>query len=117
MATKKNGLTRADALAFALERCADNPEVVAVLWNMHKTITKPRAKAVSKARVANEGLARKVHAEIVKHGDGVTTTEVVGFGFPEIQTTQKASAVCRVGVELGLLRKCVNGKAITYAIA
>ncbi len=117
MATKNNGITRADAIAFAMERCTDNPDVVAVLANMHKQLTKPRAKAVSKARKANENLAAKVRDAISAHGDGMGTKEIVNLGIPEITTTQKASAVCRVAVELGYLHKCVDGKRITYALA
>lgn len=117
MATKNNGITRADAIAFAMERCTDNADVVAVLKKMHDQLTKPRAKAVSKARVANEGLAKKLHAAVVERGDGMSTKDFVALGMPEITTTQKAAAVARVACELGLLTKCVNGKAITYALA
>lgn len=117
MATTKNGITRADAIAFAIERCTDNPDVVDVLTKMHAQLTKPRKAVVSKARLANEKLAAKVHAAILERGDGMSTKDIVALGIPEILTTQKAAAVCRVAVEMGLLTKCVNGKAITYAIA
>ena len=72
MATKQNGITRADAIAFAIKACEGNAEVVDVLTKMHAQLTKPRAKAVSKARVANEGLAKKLHAAVVEHGDGMS---------------------------------------------
>ena len=117
MATKNNGITRADAIAFAMERCTDNADVVVVLKKMHDQLTKPRAKAVSKARKANENLAAKVRDAISAKGDGMSTKDIVALGLPEITTTQKAAAVCRVAVELGYLAKCVNGKAITYALA
>ena len=117
MATKNNGITRADAIAFAMERCTDNADVVAVLKKMHDQLTKPRVKAVSKARVANEGLARKVRDAVSTHGDDMTTKDIVALGMSEITTTQKAAAVARVACEMGLLTKCVNGKAITYALA
>lgn len=117
MATKNNGITRADAIAFAMERCTDNADVVAVLKKMHDQLTKPRAKAVSKARLANEGLAKKLRAAVVAKGDGMSTKDFVALGMPEITTTQKAAAVARVACEMGLLTKCVNGKAITYALA
>ena len=116
MATKNNGITRADAIAFAMERCIDSPDVVVVLANMHKQLTKPRAKAVSKARKVNENLAAKVRDAISAHGDGMGTKEIVNLGIPEITTTQKASAVCRVAVELGYLHKCVDGKRVIYAL-
>ena len=117
MATKNNGITRADALAFAIARCEDAPEVVAVLTKMHASITKPRKATVSKARKANEALAAKVRDLISANGDGVSAKDVVNFGLPEITSTQKATAVLRVAVELGYLTKNVEGKAITYALA
>jgi len=92
-------------------------EIIAVLKNMHAQLTKPRAKAVTKARKANENLAKQLHAAVVERGDGMSTKDFVALGLPEITTTQKAAAVARVACELGLLTKCVNGKAITYALA
>ena len=116
MATTKNGITRADALAFAIKACEGNAEVVDVLTKMHAQLTKPRKATVSKARKLNEGLAAKVRDAISAHGDGMSTKDIVALGIPEILTTQKASAVCRVAVELGYLHKCVDGKSITYAL-
>ncbi len=95
----------------------DYVEVADVLAHMHEQLVKPRKATVSKARVLNESLAQKVHAELVARGDGATTKDIVGFGIVGITTTQKASAVARVGVEMGLLKKLVNGKSVTYAIA
>lgn len=117
MATKNNGITRADAIAFAIKACEGNAEVVDVLTKMHAQLTKPRAKAVSKTRKVNEGLAAKVRDAISANGDGMSTKDIVALGLPEVTTTQKAAAVCRVAVELGYLTKNVNGKAITYALA
>jgi len=117
MATKNNGITRADAIAYAIKACEDNREVVDVLTKMHDQLTKPRAKAVSKARKANENLAAKVRDAVSAHGDGMGTKDIVALGMPEITTTQKAAAVCRVACELGYLTKCMNGKAITYSLA
>lgn len=117
MATKNNGITRADAIAYAIKACEGNAEVVDVLTKMHAQLTKPRAKAVSKARKVNEGLAAKVRDAISANGDGMSTKDIVALSLPEVTTTQKAAAVCRVAVELGYLTKNVNGKAITYALA
>ena len=117
MTTKQNSITRADALAFAIERCEDNPEVVEVLTKMHASITKPRAKQISKARVGNEHLATLVRDAISAHGDGMGTKDIVNLGIPEITTTQKAAAVCRVACELGYLHKNVDGKSVTYSLA
>lgn len=90
----------------------DYVEVMGVLGNMLEQISKPRAKAVSKARKMNENLA----AEIVKviPADGITSKEIVNLGNPEIMTTQKAAAVMRVAEELGLVVKVKDGKKISY---
>lgn len=125
MATKTNGITRADALQLAIDLMEDEwggtegdwPEAVAVLRKMHASITKPRKATVSKARKANEALAAKVRDLISANGDGVSAKDVVNFGIAEITSTQKATAVLRVAVELGYLTKNVEGKAITYALA
>lgn len=117
MATKSNGITRADAIAFAIKACEGNTEVVDVLTKMHAQLTKPRAKATSKARKVNENLAAQVRDAISAKGDGMTTKDIVNLGIPEIMTTQKAAAVCHVACELGYLHKCVDGKTITYALA
>ena len=117
MATKNNGITRADAIAFAMERCTDNADVIEVLAKMHKQLTAPRKATVSKARKLNEGLAGKLRDAITEHGDGMSTKDIVALGLPEITTTQKAAAVARVACELGYIHKCVDGKSITYALA
>jgi CHAT domain-containing protein len=90
----------------------DYVEVMGVLGNMLEQISKPRAKAVSKARKMNENLA----AEIVKAipAEGITSKEIVNLGNPEIMTTQKAAAVMRVAEELGLAVKVKDGKKISY---
>lgn len=111
MAEKKNIITRAAAIAIAIERTADLPEVNEVLKKMHEQLVKPRAKAVSKARLTNENLANKV-AELA--GDEVTTKDVVGLGLPEITTTQKAAAVLRVACELGKFEKVTDKKKVIY---
>lgn len=132
MATKNNGITRADAIAFAYDVILgivtgdgfaldeDNDkatEVLPVLKKMHEQLTAPRKATVSKARKVNENLAAKVRDAISARGDGMSTKDIVALGIPEITTTQKAAAVARVAVELGYIHKCVDGKAITYAIA
>ena len=114
----KNAVTRAQAIEFAMkliEDTSDAPEFVAVhevLSNMHEQLVKPRAKAVSKARIANEGLARKVSEMLPAEGMG--SKAIVGLGLPEVSTTQKAAAVMRVACELGIAEKVVDKKNITY---
>lgn len=132
MATKNNGITRADAVAFAYDVILnittgegfasdeDNSkaaEALSVLKKMHEQLTAPRKATVSKARKVNENLAAKIRDAISANGDGMSTKDIVALGIPEITTTQKAAAVARVAVELGYIHKCVDGKSITYSIA
>ena len=123
----KNTITRKAALEFAYasiqgilddggyalaEDNAKAAEVQEVLNKMLAQLSKPRAKAVSKARLANEGLAKKL-AKMLP-AEGIGSKGIVGFGLPEVATTQKAAAVMRVAEELGLVQKVVDKKNITY---
>lgn len=124
----KNTVTRAKAIELAInavdqyarqywEMDGDwssekSDEVIAVLKNMHAQLVKPRAKAVSKARLANENLARKL-AKMLP-AEGIGSKAIVGLGLPEVATTQKAAAVMRVAEELGLVKKVMEKKVITY---
>lgn len=112
MAEKKN-ITRAQALTngIAYANANGDKDTAEVLTNMLAQVTKPRKAAVSKARLTNENLAKKV-AELV--GDEVTTKDVVALGLPEITTTQKAAAVLRVACELGKFEKVTDKKKVTY---
>lgn len=112
MSNTKNTVTRAQAIAIAMERTTDLPEVNAVLAKMHEQLVKPRAKQVSKARLANEHLADKI-AKLLPE-TGATSKEIVGFGIPEVSTTQKAVAVMRVAEEMGLVQRVKDKKTITY---
>lgn len=103
-------VTRKQALEFAIAHL-DNAEVNEVLNKMLESISKPRKAVTSKARIANENLARKVAENAPTE---VTTKDVVNLGIPEITTTQKASAVLRVACELGLFEKATEGKKVTY---
>lgn len=115
--TKQNAITRADALAIAIERVADMPEVAEVLTKMHASITKPRAKSEgpSKARKDNERLAHELAAAIPEGSE--VTAKWVTEHVRGVLTTQKAAAVARVGVELGIISKVVDGRKVTYARA
>ncbi len=115
----KNTITRAQAIESALTLVKESAEfdekwneVAEVLQKMHDQLVKPRAKAVSKARLANEGLAKKLAKQLAPEGN--TSKEIVGFGLPEVATTQKAAAVMRVAEELGLAEKVKEGKRIAY---
>lgn len=125
MAEKKN-MTRKDALSNALVFCnyanitalriegyedIDWVETANVLHKMLTQVSKPRAKTVSKARKANEYLAKKV-AELCDNE--VTTKDVVALGLPDIATTQKAAAVLRVACEMGFFEKVTEGKKVSY---
>ena len=122
----KSTMTRAQALEFAInfmitvdaDAEVDDPmakETVAVLTKMHEQLSKPRAKAVSKARKLNESLA----AEIAHHipAEGMTSKDIVNLGTPAVTTTQKAVAVMRVAEELGLVIRVKDGKKISYKSA
>lgn len=124
----KSTMTRAQALEFAInfmitvdaDAEVDDPmakETVTVLTKMHEQLSKPRTKAVSKARKLNESLAEKV-AECFPFDGGLQTTkDVVEMGFPEITTTQKAAAVLRVACEMGWIEKITDGKKVAYRTA
>lgn len=126
----KNTITRKSALSAAIIAFdflnmesirpegmpdVDYMEVKEVLANMLEQISKPRAKAVSKARLLNENLAREIAKGIP--ADGITSKEIVAMGNPNVTTTQKAAAVMRVAEELGLVVKVKDGKRIAYKSA
>jgi len=89
-------------------------DIKETLGNMLTQISKPRAKAVTKARKANENLAERVMECFPFDGGLQTTKDVVAMGFAEITTTQKAAAVLRVACEMGLAEKVAEGKKIAY---
>lgn len=112
-------ITRAQAIESALALVKESAafddswnEVAEVLQKMHDQLVKPRAKAVSKARLLNESLALKVKNLLPE--DGLTSKGIVGLGIPEIATTQKAVAVMRVAEEIGIVERVKDGKTITY---
>ena len=123
----KNTITRKSALSAAIIAFdflnmeairpegmpdVDYMEVKKTLTNMLEQVSKPRGKAVSKARLINEGLAREVAKALP--AEGLTSKQIVELGNPAITTTQKAAAVMRVAEELGLTVKIKEGKKISY---
>lgn len=128
----KSNVTRKQALSIAItavnylntEAIAiggltgdDYLEVADVLANMLAQISKPRAKAVSKARKMNENLAREITKAMAENGTPhLTSKEIVALGMPDVATTQKAAAVMRVAEELELAHKVKDGKKITYVL-
>lgn len=85
-------------------------EVLACAGKMYKTVQpKPKAAvAKTQARKDNEDFAEWVFNNA--KSDIITTTDVVALGHPKITSTQKASAVLRVGVEMGYFTCEVNKK-------
>ena len=79
---------------------------------MLDSISKPRKAVESKARKMNENLAKWLR-DNAPEGE-LTTKDVVNLGNPEILTTQKASAVLRVAVEMGFFTKATEGKKVCY---
>ena len=112
MAEKK--MTRVEALTIAVETC-ENAEAREIIGKMIEQLRKPRKKAEgpSKARRDNERLAHDMAEAIAEKGEPVTckwvTEHVRG-----IMTPQKATAVAKVAVELGLIERHKDGKTITY---
>ena len=92
----------------------DYSDIKETLNNMLVQVSKPRAKAVSKARKMNENLAERVMECFPFDGGLQTTKDVVAMGIAEIATTQKAAAVLRVACEMGLAEKVVEGKKVAY---
>lgn len=117
----KSTMTRKQAIELAIHVLSTTREdwdaapledAVEVLTKMHEQLSKPHAKAVSKARKLNESLA----AEIAHHipAEGMTSKDIVNLGNPAVTTTQKAVAVMRVAEELGLVTRIKDGKKISY---
>ena len=104
-------ITRAQALAYAIDACADNPEVVKVLFKMHSSITKPRSatsKVPSRARCENEKISYALHTLALASDATTFDTAWVVANDTRVRTPQKATAVMRVAVELNLFRKVVT---------
>ena len=85
---------------------------------MVEQMSKPRKKAEgpSKARRDNERLAHEVAEAIAAKGERVTSKWVTEH-VRGILTPQKATAVAKVGIELGILTREKEGKAIYYDVA
>lgn len=120
---EKNSITRVDALDFALELVAEYATTECAeyekLKTMRDSLAKPRAKKEgdSAPRIKNKNLATEVHKLMVEKGDGLNARGVVDLGIPDITSTQKASAVMKVGVEEGLFKRGMVGKSPTYYLA
>lgn len=119
MSEKKSCITRADALkaAIAYAQADGNEQVADVLSRMLTSITRPRAKQTSKARKDNEELAKWLRDFVSAHGDGVTASEIAKAGNSAVQSSQKATAVAKVAIELGYLTRNKSGKVATYYLA
>lgn len=115
--SEKTTITRAAALAYAIE-CCDNPEVVEVLRKMHAQVTKPRKKSdmPSKTQIMNRNLAAAAVAAIREHGEPVTSKWICEH-VNGIMTPQKCTAVMKVAVDAGEAVKNKDGKAVTYTVA
>lgn len=113
--SKKNEMTRKDALINAIALFPSDAPEVPVLQKMLDSITKPRKKSEgpTKARMENEKLARDMRDAMLTANEPVSTKWVTEH-VRGILTTQKAAAVARVGVELGIIAKTVDGRNVTY---
>ena len=110
----KSTITRVAALDLAIERMADAPEAVEVLTKLRDSLAKPRKKsdAPSKAKLENTRLAQEL-ADAIPAGESVSTRWVTEH-VRGVLTTQKAAAVAREGVALGLIEKVVDGRNVSY---
>lgn len=111
MAEKK--MTRAQALTAAIAYAEQdgNAECVDVLSRMLTSITQPRKATTSKTRKDNEKLAREIHAMVE---GSVTAKDVAALGLTGVASSQKATAVMNVAVDLGLFTKDKDGKRLVY---
>lgn len=111
------GMTRVEALSIAIATC-ENEEAREVIAKMIEQLQKPRKKAEgpSKARRDNERLAHEIADAIAAKGERVTSKWVTEH-VRGILTPQKATAVAKVGIELGILTREKDGKAVYYNVA
>ena len=117
--TRKNTVTRANALAAAIARFEANEPEREILEKMLAQVTKPRKKtdAPSKTRLDNERLAREVANAFIANGNEWQGSKWISEHGRGILTTQKAVAVCRVGMELGLINRYQEGKTVLFRAA
>lgn len=118
MSEKKNAITRAAALSYAIEHC-DNPDVAEVLRKMHAQVTKPRKKSdlPTKTQMINNNLAASVLEAMEGHGTEPATTKWICEHVSGILTPQKCTAVVKILVENGQIVKNKEGKTVTYSLA
>lgn len=122
MAEKK--MTRVEALNLVLEATREGfeaeemVEAREVLQKMVEQLSKPRKRAdgPSKARLNNERLAHAVAEAIAAKGEPVSSKWIAEH-VNGILTPQKVTAVAKVGAELGLIVKVVDGRNVTYTVA
>jgi hypothetical protein len=117
MANKKNTITRAQALEFAIANL-DNAEVVEVLTKMHASITKPRPKTNEPSRAAKENA--RLAAEVLKvlpAGEPVLTSWIMEH-VHGIMTAQKCTKVMAVLLDAGKVERVpeVQGRYTGYKL-
>ena len=125
---KKNTITRAQALEMAMaaldgsktphEDYSQDELAMALdtLDRMLTSITRPRAKKESEARIQNKKLADKV-VEMFAADKWYSSADVAGFGITGITSTPKATAVLAVAVDKGLVIAEKQGKRNAYKLA
>lgn len=110
MTNKKNTITRAQALAAAIELFPEDAEEREVLSKMLASITRKsdKPKGLSKAAKENAVLAEKV-LQILPEGEPMVTSEIMSK-VPGIMTTQKCTKVMAVLVNAGKVTKVPHAK-------
>lgn len=121
-------VTRATALERAITNCEKGglltPEELEVLNKMYTSLTKARPKSDTKSRtrIENEELARRMAQALAAHENEETTAKWVASHVTGIISPNKASAVAKVGAEMGIIRiipatKGANKRTLYKAIA
>ena len=117
MANKKNTITRAQALEFAIANL-DNAEVVEVLTKMHTSITKPRPKTNEPSRAAKENIRLAGEVLKVMPADEPVLTSWIMEHVNGIMTAQKCTKVMAVLLDAGKVERVpkVQGRYTGYKL-
>lgn len=120
MANKKNTLTNAQALGFALEILKENdasPELIAKIEHMATVANKPKgASETPEAKEMREVLMPATLEFMTRKGEPVTWKQV-SENVAGVMTSQKVTAIMRKLIAAGKVTKEYNGRAVEYSLA
>lgn len=122
MANKKNTITRAQALEFAIQVVQEREgdcEAIEVLSKMLASITKPRPKTDEPSRAAKENA--RLAAEVLRAlpADEAVTTAWITEHVNGIMTSQKCTKVMQLLIAAGKVERVekVEGRYVGYRLA